>query len=194
MKIENVDFFYLSMPVVTDEGDGSQDALLVRLNSGGLTGWGECEASALVSFAAFVCPMSHGACQPVRTCVLGQEIINPGDISRIAAEVDPKCMDLLLAAQTFSGVEIAMWDLAPSASLQPYAGLADHRICEYPFAPKPVAWDMNHTHLLPDSNGEIAIPGAPGLGIEFDLQGVAKYVVDTEISYKGQCLYKTPKL
>ena len=28
MKIEAVDFFYLSMPVVTDAGDGSQDALV----------------------------------------------------------------------------------------------------------------------------------------------------------------------
>ena len=31
MDIEAVDFFYLSMPVVTDAGDGSQDALLVRV-------------------------------------------------------------------------------------------------------------------------------------------------------------------
>ena len=30
MKIESVDFFYLSMPEVLDIGDGSQDALLVR--------------------------------------------------------------------------------------------------------------------------------------------------------------------
>ena len=31
MKIEAVDFFYLSMPEVTTEADGSQDALLVRV-------------------------------------------------------------------------------------------------------------------------------------------------------------------
>ena len=34
MKIESVDFFYLSMPVVTDAGDGSQDALVVRVRAG----------------------------------------------------------------------------------------------------------------------------------------------------------------
>src|SRR5687768_2136831 len=61
MKIESVDLFYLSMPTVTDAGDGSQDALLVRVHAGGFTGWGECEASPLTSIAAFVCPMSHGA-------------------------------------------------------------------------------------------------------------------------------------
>lgn len=43
MKIEGVDFFYVAMPMVTDEGDGSQDALLVRVAAGGHVGWGECE-------------------------------------------------------------------------------------------------------------------------------------------------------
>ena len=45
MRIESIDFFYISMPVVTDAGDGSQDALLVRVRSGHIEAWGECEAS-----------------------------------------------------------------------------------------------------------------------------------------------------
>ena len=53
MKIEAVDFFYLSIPQVRDIGDGSQDALLVRMQAGGYTGWGECEASPLVSIASW---------------------------------------------------------------------------------------------------------------------------------------------
>ncbi len=65
MKIESVDFFYLAMPEVLDIGDGSQDALLVRVRAGGYTGWGECEAAPLVSIASLVCPMSHSACKPV---------------------------------------------------------------------------------------------------------------------------------
>ena len=39
MKIEAVDFFYLSMPTIKDIGDGSQDALLVRVQAGPHTGW-----------------------------------------------------------------------------------------------------------------------------------------------------------
>ena len=71
MKIESVDFFYLSMPQVLDIGDGSQDALLVRVRGqGGHVGWGECEASPLVSIASLVCPMSHSACKPVQDSVL----------------------------------------------------------------------------------------------------------------------------
>jgi L-alanine-DL-glutamate epimerase-like enolase superfamily enzyme len=111
VKIEAVDFFYLSMPEVTTEGDGSQDALLVRVAAGGHIGWGECEASPLVSIAAFVCPMSHGACRPVAASVLGQNIDAPTDIERIAAQIELNSMDLLQASHTWSGVEIALWDL-----------------------------------------------------------------------------------
>jgi L-alanine-DL-glutamate epimerase-like enolase superfamily enzyme len=391
MKIEAVDFFYLSMPQVTDAGDGSQDALVVRVAAGGLIGWGECEASPLVSIAAYVTPMSHGACKPVSDVVLGETIESPADIDRIAARVELECMDLLQATHTFSGIEMALWDLlgrkqaapvyallgygraypklpyasqlfgdtpaetfagcraardagfravkcgwgpfgrgsleddrdhvqaareglckdgtllidvgqifvedveaastrlpllaevgaawleepflagaydayaalaaksgkvriaggeashnfhmarqlidygkvayvqidcgriggigpakrvadyaaarsvtyvnhtftshlALCASLQPYAGLEDHVICEYPFTPKSVAWDMTETHLTHDANGEVSVPEAPGLGIAVDTKGMAKYLVDVEISAKGKLLYRTPKL
>ena len=391
MKIDAVDFFYLSMPVVTDAGDGSQDALLVRVAAGGLVGWGECEASPLTSIAAYVAPMSHGACRPVRDVVLGKPLDGPDDIAALAAAVELECMDLLQAAHTFSGIEMALWDLlgrkreipvyellgyrraypklpyasqlfgdtaaethagcrsarergfravkcgwgpfgrgtpaedrdhlqaareglgpdgtllidagqifredvdaaaarigmleevnttwfeepflggaydsyaalaarsgkvrlaggeashnfhmarqlidygkvafiqidcgrigglAPAkraadyaaargvtyvnhtftshlalcASLQPYAGLERDVICEYPFAPKAVAWDMSVTHLAPNANGEVVLPAAPGLGIEMNPAGMAKYLVDVEISAKGRLLYRTPAL
>jgi L-alanine-DL-glutamate epimerase-like enolase superfamily enzyme len=379
------------MPVVTDEGDGSQDALLVRVRAGDLVGWGECEASPLVSIAAFVTPMSHGACRPVSAAVLGRAINGPEDIAAMAAEIAWNSMDLLQAAHTWSGVEIALWDLlgkrrgqpvwrmlgydraypkqpyasvlfgddpqetltrgraarragftaakfgwgpigrkdsvadrdqfvaareglgpegtllidagqiwgedveaaalrlpaldevgalwleepfagqaiaayralsgraakvrlaggeashnepmarhliddggigfvqidcgrvggigpafrlaryaaareatyvnhtftshlALSASLQPYAGLADHRICEYPFAPKPLAGHITRTHLLPDANGEIRLPAAPGLGVEVDPPALQRYLVPAEIRVRGEVLYKTPTL
>src|SRR6187402_1386145 len=108
MKIEAVDFFYVSMPVVTTEADGSQDALLVRVRSGGHEGWGECEAVPLPSIAAFVCPMSHGVCRPVGASILGQTLNGPDDIARISKQVAYDSMDLLQAAHTMSGVEMAM--------------------------------------------------------------------------------------
>jgi L-alanine-DL-glutamate epimerase-like enolase superfamily enzyme len=128
-KIEAVDFFYLSMPKVTTEGDGSQDALLVRVAAGGLVGWGECEASPLVSIAAFVCPMSHGACRPVGASVLGQRLENPEDIYRIAAQIELDSMDLLQAPHTWSGVEIALWDLLGKAREEPVWRLLGYREC-----------------------------------------------------------------
>ena len=84
--------------------------------------------------------------------------------------------------------------LALCASLQPYAGLKDHVICEYPFAPKSVAWDMSETHLVPDANGEVTVPSTPGLGITMNPAGMKKYLVDAEIAVKGRVLYRTPAL
>ena len=112
MKIESVDFFYLSMPQVLDVGDGSQDALLVRVRgSGGHVGWGECEASPLVSIASLVCPMSHSACKPVQDSVLGQKVETPDDIRRIGDLVRANSLDLLQADHTLSGIDVALWDL-----------------------------------------------------------------------------------
>ncbi len=119
MKIEAVDFFYLSMPEVLDIGDGSQDALLVRLRAGEYVGWGECEASPLVSIAGFVCPPSHSACKPVSASVLGQQIDRVSDIARIGALVQSDSFDLLQAPHTFSGIDIAMWDLLGKRSGKP---------------------------------------------------------------------------
>jgi L-alanine-DL-glutamate epimerase-like enolase superfamily enzyme len=385
-KIESVDFFYLSMPEVTSEGDGSQDALLVRVAAGGLVGWGECEASPLVSIVAFICPMSHGACRPVGVSVIGQRLESPEDISRIAAQIEMDSMDLLQAPHTWSGVEIALWDLlgksrgepvwkllgyrksfsklpyasqlfgdtpqqtyqlavnarkdnyravkfgwgpigrgdlrtdiehfsaareglgkdsllmvdvgqvfgtdvkaaalrlpalrkvnalwleepfhtsaldeyaslarasqsvklaggegahnfymakhlithgkvgfiqvdcgriggigpakqvadyavakgitfvnhtftshlALSASLQPYAGLRKHEICEYPFAPKPLGRDLTSNHLERDSEGYLTVPDSPGLGININSEAARSYLVDVEIRVKGKSLF-----
>jgi L-alanine-DL-glutamate epimerase-like enolase superfamily enzyme len=223
------------MPKVEDIGDGSQDALVVRVTADGVTGWGECEASPLVSMAAFVTPMSHGACKPVRDVVLGKRLESVADIAAIHAAVDMECMDLLQAAHSFhmaqqlvdygrvgflqidcgriGGIGQAKRaadyaaargvtyvnhtftsHLALCASLQPYAGLDNHRICEYPFAPKSVAWDMSETDLTPDANGGITLPAVPGLGITMNPAGMRPYLVDVEIAVKGRTLYRSPAL
>lgn len=390
MRIDAVDLFYLSMPVITTEADGSQDALLVRVVAGGEVGWGECEASPLTSIAAFVAPMSHGACRPVSASVLGQELDGPDDIARIARQVRRDSMDLLQAPHTFAGIEIAMWDLlgrvrdepvwrmlgyrssepkvpyasllfgatpqdtldrghaavargfralkfgwagfgegsverdsdhlvaareslgddghlmidagqiwgedveaaaerlpvlkdvdatwleepfeadayrayaqlsgrspvpiaggegahnvhlarnlvdvagisfvqvdcgriggigaakavadyaqvrgvtyvnhtftshlALSASLQPFAGLREHRICEYPAEPKQLAVDITDNHLELDLNGEIKAPDAPGLGMRIDVAALAPYLVDVDIRVGGQSLFTSSGL
>ena len=111
MKIEAVDFYYLSMPEILDIGDGSQDLLLVRVQAGPHVGWGECEASPLTSIASFVCPMSHSACKPVRDSVLGQRLEAVEDIGRIGDLVRANSLDLLQADHTLSGIDIALWDL-----------------------------------------------------------------------------------
>ena len=388
MKIASVAFFYLAMPEVPIAADGSQDALLVRVTAGGHQGWGECEASPLPSIAAFVTPMSHGACRPVAASVLGETLDGPDDIRRMAASVAYNSMDLLQAAHTWSGIEIALWDLlghargvpvykllgydtaypktpyasvlfgatpqqtleraaemaglgfraakfgwapfgeslagdvahldaareglgpdgillidagqvfgedveaaalrldamarnrvtffeepfngsaylaygqlsqrsgtvktaggeaahnrhmaehlidfgkvgyiqidcgrigglwpakqvadyavkrgvtyinhtftsnlALSASLQPFAGLREHAICEYPTALQQLAHDITSNHLLPDRNGEIVVPDAPGLGFAVNPDALRQYRVDVEIKVAGKTIFSTP--
>jgi L-alanine-DL-glutamate epimerase-like enolase superfamily enzyme len=84
--------------------------------------------------------------------------------------------------------------LALSASLQPYAGLAEHRLCEYPAAPKPVAQAFTANKLTRDGNGLIRAPEGPGLGVEIDPEGVRRYLVDLEIKVAGHVLYRTPTI
>lgn len=111
MRIEEIDLFYLSMPTIEDVGDGSQDALLIRVRGDGYEGWGECEASPLTSIASFVCPPSHSACKPVRHSVLGQRLDTVDDIDRIGQVVRANSLDLLQADHTLSGIDVALWDL-----------------------------------------------------------------------------------
>jgi L-alanine-DL-glutamate epimerase-like enolase superfamily enzyme len=390
MKIDSIDFFYLSMPQVLDIGDGSQDALLVRVTANGHTGWGECEAAPLPSIASLICPMSHSACKPVAASVLGQTLDSPQDIARINHLVRQNSMDLLQADHTLSGIDTALWDLlgkscdqpvyrllgyehaypktpyasmlfgdtpqetlekakgiraqgfraakfgwgpfghrsvqedadqamaareglgqeailcvdagtiwgedvdaararlkvlqdchatwleepfhtgalsayrtlaaesgpvrlaggegshtehmaqamidygglgfiqidvgrvggitaakrvadyaaakgvtfvnhtftshlALSASLQPYAGLRDHVLCEYPVELKPLAYEMTLEHLSPDADGTLQLPERPGLGLTPDTDALQKYLVDVQIAVQGKILYRTPR-
>jgi L-alanine-DL-glutamate epimerase-like enolase superfamily enzyme len=110
-EIEAVDFFYLSLPEVRAIADNSQDSLLVRVVAGGEVGWGECDAAPLVSIASWCCPMSHAACRPVRDSVLGQRLDEPADIARIGRLVRANSLDLLQAAHTLAGIDMALWDL-----------------------------------------------------------------------------------
>jgi len=68
--VENIELFYLSMPEILDEADGSQDALIVKVEAGGFEGWGECEASPLTSIANFICPKSHSAANPIKNSII----------------------------------------------------------------------------------------------------------------------------
>ena len=136
MKIEHVDFFYLAMPDILDIADGSQDTLLVRIQADGLSGWGECETSPLVSLANWVTPMSHSICQSVRSSVMGQEIDHPDDIRHLGQLVDRRGLDIAQTAHTFSGIEIALWDLLGKRARLPVYRLLgfDHAYAKTPYA------------------------------------------------------------
>jgi L-alanine-DL-glutamate epimerase-like enolase superfamily enzyme len=84
--------------------------------------------------------------------------------------------------------------LALSASIQPFAGIEQDTICEYPVQPKALAYDATVQHLLPDIDGQLRLPDAPGLGVTPDLIALRKYLVDVEIKVAGKVLYRTPSI
>ena len=112
MKIVSVDPFYLRMPAITSAADGTQDTLLVRIQTDeGIEGWGECDASPLVSIAVYCCPMSHGNIINIRTSLIGEIVDSPEDILRLSERVLRNALDIQQIHHAYSGAEIALWDI-----------------------------------------------------------------------------------
>ena len=112
MKIVSVDPIYLKMPQVTTAADGTQDTLLVRVRmDDGIEGWGECDASPLVSLSAYCCPMSHGNIINVRESLLGETVNSADDVRRLHAKVLRQGLDIQQIHHAYSGADIALWDV-----------------------------------------------------------------------------------
>ena len=112
MKITAVDPYYLRMPNITTAADGTQDTLLVRVRTDtGLEGWGECDASPLVSIAVYCCPMSHGNIINIRTSLVGETLDSPNDVLRLSEKVLRNGLDIQQIQHAYSGAEIALWDV-----------------------------------------------------------------------------------
>jgi L-alanine-DL-glutamate epimerase-like enolase superfamily enzyme len=120
MKITAIDPFYLRMPGITTAADGTQDTLAVRIRTeNGLEGWGECDASPLVSLAAYCCPMSHGNIVNIRESLLGESVSTPDDVRRLHAKALRFGSDIEQINHAYSGADIALWDLLGKSLGQP---------------------------------------------------------------------------
>jgi len=81
---------------------------------------------------------------------------------------------------------------ALSSSLQPFAGLKESNITEYPMEPKLLCQELTVNRIDVGSDGMIEAPDAPGTGITINTAAVKKYLVEAEIKVKGKTLYSTP--
>jgi L-alanine-DL-glutamate epimerase-like enolase superfamily enzyme len=112
MKIVEVDAFYLAVPHIAPIADGTQDTFLVRLRTDtGLEGWGESDASPLVSMACYCCPPSHSNIVRLRDSLLGACLADLDDLHRIRATALRRALDIQHVHHAFSAAEIALWDL-----------------------------------------------------------------------------------
>ena len=83
---------------------------------------------------------------------------------------------------------------ALSSSLQAYAGIKESNISEYPMEPKALCQELTVDKIEVDKDGMIYAPDKPGMGVEINLAGIKKYLVDVEIKVAGKLLYSTPTL
>ena len=112
MKIEAIDLFYVALPNITRTADGTQDSLVVRVRTdNGLEGWGECDASPLVSMAAYVMPMSHSNIININEALLGETLDTPEDVIRLRKKAGEYGLDVQQLDHAVAGADIAMWDV-----------------------------------------------------------------------------------
>ena len=120
MKIVAVDPFYLKMPNIPTHADGTQDTLVVRVRTDeGIDGWGECDASPLVSLATYCCPMSHGNIINIRQSLVGEVLRGSDDILRLHDKVLRNALDIQQIDHAYSGTDIALWDIVGQKLKQP---------------------------------------------------------------------------
>lgn len=120
MIITAVDAFPLAMPTITDAVDGTQDTFLVRIRtSTGVTGWGESDASPLVSLSAYYCPMSHGNIINIRESLIGERLESPDDIRRLHEKARRQGLDIEQIDHAYSAADIALWDALGKQQREP---------------------------------------------------------------------------
>jgi L-rhamnonate dehydratase len=120
MKITRVEPIYLRLPQINERCDGSQDTLIVRVQTdAGIAGVGEVDSSPAVARAIIEAPMSHKICRGLAECVLGQD---PFEIERLIHRMYEGTIFMGrqgAAIQAMSGVEIALWDIVGKAVKRP---------------------------------------------------------------------------
>jgi len=84
--------------------------------------------------------------------------------------------------------------LALAASMAPFAGGADHHLCEYPTQAQPLAQVLGRPVITRNNAGTIQLPDTPGLGVGVNTAALIPYLVDVDIKVAGKTLYKTPTL
>ena len=131
MKITDVQAIILRLPVRRAIADGTQDDLLIRVETDeGIIGYGEVDTSPEVGKAVIDAQMSHGTCYGLRELLLGQD---PFDFEQIWESMYRKTLyygrhGAVLHAM--SGVDMALWDILGKATGKPVHKLLGGSFCE----------------------------------------------------------------
>jgi L-rhamnonate dehydratase len=117
MRITEVETLILRRPDVLDNGDSSQDMLVVRLHTDtGLIGLGEADTQPEVGRAVIEAPLSFEVCKGLRPVVLGRDPFDRGAIWRDMLRASLFYGRSGAAVQAMSAIDLALWDLAGLAT------------------------------------------------------------------------------
>jgi L-alanine-DL-glutamate epimerase-like enolase superfamily enzyme len=154
VKIEAIDLFYIALPEITRTADGSQDSLVVRIRTdNGLEGWGECDASPLISMAAYVMPMSHSNVININEALIGETLDSPEDVIRLRNKAGEYGLDIQQLDHAVAGADIAMWDVLGKHLAEPVWKLIGHEASyrKLPYASVLFGDDPGETRKIADS-------------------------------------------
>jgi L-rhamnonate dehydratase len=131
MKITGVEGIILRLPVRQAVADGTQDDLLIRIETDeGITGYGEVDTSPEVGRAVIDAEMSHGTCYGLREILMGMD---PFDIEQIWEQMYRKTNyygRLGVVLHAMSGVDMALWDILGKAVGKPVHKLLGGSFCD----------------------------------------------------------------
>ncbi|HUY15422.1 MAG TPA: mandelate racemase/muconate lactonizing enzyme family protein [Terriglobia bacterium] len=120
MKITQIEPIILRLPQVTEDIDGTQDDLLIRVETDeGLVGWGEVDSSPEVARAAVEAHASHGIAHGLREILIGRD---PFDIEQLWDLMYRKTFYFGRQGpvlHAMSGIDIALWDILGKAINKP---------------------------------------------------------------------------
>lgn len=120
MRITEVEAIILRLPNVTEDVDGTQDDLLIRVETDeGIVGWGEVDSSPEVAAAAVTAKTSHGICHGLREVLIGRDPLDIEELWDLMYEKTSYYGRGGVALHAMSGIDIALWDIAGKAMGQP---------------------------------------------------------------------------
>ena len=120
MKITKVEAIILRLPNVTEAVDGTQDDLLIRVETDeGIIGWGEVDSSPEVAKAVVTARTSHGICHGLREVLVGRDPFDIEEVWNLMYEKTSYYGRQGVVLHAMSGVDIALWDIVGKAVGQP---------------------------------------------------------------------------
>lgn len=120
MKITNVEAIVLRLPEISDAADGTQDDLLIKVETDeGIIGYGEVDTAPVVGKAIIDAYMSHGTCYGLKEVVVGAD---PFDYEQIWTDMWRKTYyygRFGPVMHVMSGIDMALWDIMGKALNMP---------------------------------------------------------------------------